>query len=691
MRLPSALLLAALSAEVAFTAPDPLVPVTGEYVATTPAYTYVLDRVDVFAEGYVDQIAAGPPSLLENGDLTPGHPYFGPVCDLQALRAGQDVSLEEFVRRYAERRAAIPEYIARVKAAGVDRVLAYICMMTTGGDPEKRTGFWAFWDNWDAFQRFNIPPRPQEDPINWQQRQPDGSPVIAYQREHPPYRPMFRWTNCINNPAWRTYQRWVTEEAARCGIDGFFVDNAGTQHCYCRYCRAGFEEWLRSRYTAAEIDELFDGDLSMAPDWRNGTDLRTAETLLFWRESIHRFLSDIRAWGTAIHGSFFVFPNGLHRRHYHIATSFRDCDLAMDENSVGEYGTHPGTIIAHVVAGMYARHTNDNMLAYKYATGAGFRCRVNVLCRSGYPQANYAEWGPNRNVGSLGIAEASAFGGGGCYLHRGPGAHPWLIEVRNTWNAFFDRCADDLTGKYPWGQVAIFAPVAPAYFNDRTTYSGVDHVLHVLAKHKILADLVTENTFNADWLARYRAVVVPFVPFMSDAQINTLIDYARSGGTLVLIGENVAARDHLGRERSPAARQVLLDAAAWHDPTSIHSALAEGGPLAEMPLAAVDEGPLVRLAAYTDDPAEPTELLVHLVNYDVRLGLDYDDVGTVEALSLRVPLPTGTRATSATLRAPGAEDIELEVTTRDGVALVTVPRLEIYALLRIPLERGGGQ
>jgi len=687
MRLPSALLLAALTAGTAFAAPDPLVPVSGEYVTTTPAYTYILDRGDVFREEYLGLIAAGPPSLLESGDLTPGHPYFGPVCDLDALRAGEDVPVEEFVRRYAEKRAAIPEYVASMKAAGVDRVLAYICMMTTGGDPETRTGFWALWDNWDAFSEFDIPPRPEEDPIAWQQRQVDGSPVIAYTREHAAYKPMFRWTNCVNNPAWRAYQRWVTEEAARCGIDGFFVDNAGTQHCYCEHCRAGFEEWLRSRYTAAEIDELFGGDLSMAPDWRKGTDLRTAETLLFWRDSIHRFLGDVRDWGAAIHGSFFLFPNGLHRRHYHIATSFRDCDLAMDENSSGEYGTHPGTLTTHIVAGMYARHTNDNILAYKYATGTGFRCRMNLLCRSGYPRGDYAELGPNANVGSLGIAEASAFGGGGCYLHRAPDAHPWLAEVRGTWNAFFDRCADDLTGKYPWGQVAVFAPVAPSYFNDHTTYSGVEHALHVLLKHKILADLVTENTFRPEWPARYQAVVVPFVPIMSDAQMQGLIDYAQAGGTLVLIGDDVAARDHLGRERAPKARQPLLDAATLHDPASIYPALAEGGPLGGMALAPRDAGPLVRMAAYTDDPAEPTELLVHLVNYDVRLGFDHDEVGSVEDLALSVPLPEGTTATAAVLRAPGAEDLDLDVSSAGGTARLTVPRLDIYAYVRLSLSR----
>lgn len=691
------ILVAALVALGALAAPDPLVPVSDEYVTTSPAYTYILDRGPVLTEegevdqAYIDLLAAGPPSLLENGDITPGHPYFGPVCDLAAIRAGEEVPVEEFVRRYAAKRAGIERYCDAAREAGCDRVIAYICMMTTGGDPEARTGFWALWDNWEAFEQFSIPPRPELDPINWQQRQPDGSPVIAYRRDHPPYAPMFRWTNCINNPAWRTYQQWVTEEAARIGIDGFFVDNAGTQHCYCEHCRAGFEEWIRSRYTDAEIAELFGGDLSMAPDWRGGTDLRTAETLLFWRDSIHRFLGDLREWGSAIHGSFFVFPNGLHGRPFHIATSFRDCDLAMDENSTGGFGTHPGQVTQHIVAGMYDQHVNDNMLAYKYATGAGFRCRTNLLCRAGYPQSNYAELGPNANVGSLGIAEASAFGGGGCYLHRGPRGGEWLIPVRERWNAFFDRCVPDLTGKHPWGQVAIFAPVAPSYFNDRNTYAGADNTLYTLLERKILADLVLENTFSAERLSRYRAVVVPYVPIMSDAQMQTLIDYARDGGTLILIGDRVASRDRFGRERDPADLRALEAAAALHTPGSVHPALAEGAPLADLPIGARNVGPLVRMAAYVDDTEAPTELLLHMVNYDVQLGMDYDEVGVVEDLALTVPLPDGTVAGGAILKRPDGDDLPVAVSSERGFARLTVPELTVYGHLRIPLQRGEGQ
>ncbi len=683
-----AAIVAILAASAVHAAPACMVP-TGEYVPTQLAYTDILDRSDYLNEGYAEALADGPPWLLENGNITPGHPYFGPMCDLAALRAGKPgPTVEEFVQQYRDNAEWTRQHVIDAKAAGVGLATAYICMMTTGGDPATRSGFWNFYDNWDAFAEFQIPPKPADDPETWQQRQPDGSPVIAYSRAHAAYNPMFRWTNCINNPSWRAYQQWVTEESARLGLDGFFVDNAGTHHCYCPYCRAKFAEWIKSRYTEDEIGDLFGDDLSMGPDWRNGTDLRTAETVLFWQESIHEFLGDVKRWGSAIHGSFFVFPNGLHRRAHFIATRFRDCDLAMDENSTGQFGTHPGMIEGHIIAGMYMTNVNDNILSYKYAVGAGTHCRTNLLCRSGYPNSDYGEFGPNANVGALGIAESAAFGGGGCYLMRGPRQHAWLNPVRATWNQFLDQNRQSLEGKFPYGQVGVIAFVWPGYFNDVSTYAGGKYVLERLGERHVLADLITERIFTPEWLARYPAIVVPYVPIMSESQRLALIEYARAGGTLILLGDKIASRDRFGRERDAAKVRELLDAATAHYQMDFGSALAPGGALADLTLCDQPGAAMVRLSAYVDDAQAPTEMTLHAVNYAVRLGLDHDEVRSVQGLGLSVPLPPNTSATEAILKIPGVEDTALSIVAGDGVAKIVIPQLDIYGLVQITLKRG---
>ena len=678
-------LLATVLAGPLAAAPDCMVS-TGAYHPTRVPYTYVLDRRNPYGDDYLDRYQVGMPGVIETGMLTPGHPYFGPVCDLAALRAGRaEPSIEESVRKYRKNAERAEKFVRKARASGARHVLTYICMNTTGGDPEKRTGFWRFYDNWDAFREFSIPPRPREDPETWQQRKADGAPVIAYSRAHPPYRPMFRWTNCINNPAWQTYQRWLTEEAARNGVDGFFVDNAGTLKCYCKHCRAKFAKRLKSRYTSREIEDLFGGDLSMTTGGANGTGLRKAEVQLFWQESIHDFLGKVKKWGSDIHGSFFVFPNGLHRRGYHIATRFRDCDVAMHENSSGDFGGNPGLVNLHIIAGLRVKNVNDHLLAFKYASGTGAHCRANMYSYPGYPKRDLAKLGANANVYALGVAEAAAFGGGGCYAPTGN--HAWLAPVREKLNRFFEANAELYRGKYPWGQVGIIGFVLPNYFGDKTTYNGVDQALHLLMSEHILADIIPERVFTPAWIARYAALVVPYCPIMSDRQIQTLARYAKAGGRLILLGKNIAERDQFGREREAENVQRLRTTATAHYEADLSQSLAGNGPLAGVAVCRQPSARLVRMAAYVNDPVRPEELILHCVNYDVDLGTAHNRVGVVHALQLAVPLPPNTRSSSAVFRAPGEAEIQLPVENSGSHARLTVPKLEIYGVIRLALER----
>ncbi|MGD9495525.1 MAG: hypothetical protein AB7Y46_04345 [Armatimonadota bacterium] len=680
---PACAFVAILTSAAAWAAPDSLVP-TWEYVPTQVPYTHILDYgTDIFGDEYLASLEVGPPHLITHHQLTISHPYFGPMCDLARIRAGEpEMSAAEAVEAYRRHREEVANYIERAHELGVEVVTSYVCLMTTGGEPDRRLGVWRFWDNWEAFAEFNLAPRPA-DPITWQQRKPDGSEHHFYTKEHPPYAPMFRYSNCVNNPNFQAYVRWIVEQAARAGLDGVFVDNGGSLRCYCDYCRAGFDAWLRARYTPAEIAELFGGDTGMAEDL-SATDLRRAETELFWQESIHRQLARIRKWGAEIRGSFFVYPNGLHGRAHYMATRFRDADLGMDENSSGAFGGHPGVARRHVVAGLYTQHVNSNMLAFRCAPAIGAQCRVSMMCYSGYPQRDEANLGPNVHVGYLGLAEAAAFGGGGTYLMYRPSQHPWMAHVRATMNDFFARNADLYARRYPWGQVAIFAPVLPGYFGDSSAYQAAGQALDVLADRGLLVDLLTEQTFSPEAMARYQMVVVPSVRIMSDAQMQALIDYAEEG-TLVLMGGETAARDQFGRERPMDQRLPLLSAADAQTPGTLPDDLAVKMPA---PLRAHDVAPLVRFAAYVDDWEAPTDLTVHCVNYDVDIGTAHDRVGAIEDLHLTIPLPPGTTATSATLKAPAAEDVELPVTGGAGVAEVTIPRLDVYAFVHLTLAGG---
>lgn len=662
---------------------------TGEYHPTQLPFTYVLDRRNPFDKSFLESYREGMPFLVEAGQLTPGHPYFGPVCDLGALRRGvPEPPVGEFVNRYRANRSRIPAAVAGLRAAGAGQVITYICMMTTGGDPAKRTGFWRFYDHWDAFAEFQIPARPAEDPEAWQQRQPDGSPVIAYTRAHPPYAPMFRWTNCVNHPGWRAYQRWVTEEAARLGVDGFFVDNANTMRCYCRHCQTRFAERLRERYTAEEQAELFGGDLAMAPGGKPPEGLRRAEVYLFWQESIREFLADIKAWGSAIRGRFYVFPNGLQGMSDQIGTRFRDCDLAMHEDSGGDLGGNPGVVRRHAIAGLYTRRVKDHLYEFRAAAGAGAVCRANVLAYAGYPKADPEHLGPNPNVALLGMAEAAAFGGGGSYAPIE--LHPWYAGVCAEFGRFVAANSALYAGKYPFGEVGVLAFVWPGFLGDRAAAAlSRASLLDALGRH-VLADLIPERVFSPEWLARYRAVVVPGCTVLTDEQLGVLAAYARQGGRLVVLGAEAGTRDACGRPRPLEALAGFREAAFRCD-RDLGPAWASGGPLAGLELCPENAGPLVRFAAYADAPRDPRQIVLHAVNYDVDVGLGAVRVGAVEGLEVSIHLPPGTRAVQAVWKAPGAPDcpLEVEAGAGGGRARFRIPRLDVYGLAAVTLTEKG--
>ena len=134
-------------------------------------------------------------------------------------------------------------------------MIPYICNQTMAGDPEKRAGFWKFYDSWDDYRGFGLPPRPATDPIEWLQRDPDGNIHYNYRWAHQAFRPERRFAPCPNNEHWSAWLEFVVDQMAQCGYDGVFVDN-NILHCYCSYCRREFRRFLGSRYTAAQRERV---------------------------------------------------------------------------------------------------------------------------------------------------------------------------------------------------------------------------------------------------------------------------------------------------------------------------------------------------------------------------------------------------------------------------------------------------
>lgn len=667
---------------LAWGAPEQLVP-AGDFLPSRIPFTYVLDYndADYFGDSYEKYYEQGPPGLLHMGTVTPAHSYFGPAHDAAAAQGKRPFPpVEEFVRQYKERMEKARALNKKLRQQGVGKIVAYVCMMTTGGDPDKRTGFWHFYDHWEAFMPLDAGPKPPVDPLQWQQRMPDGAEQHFYAKEH--YMPLFfRYANCVNNPYWQQYMKWIIRGAAEADFDGVFVDNASSQRCYCSYCQEGFAQHLRSRYSSSELQELFQNDLSLSTNFQS---LRGVETRIFWAESIYRFLAMLKAEGQRVRGAFYIFPNDLQGRPLNLEGMFRDCDLAMAENTVGTFGTNPGRVRSHVIAGIYISHVNDNIFMHQISAAAGALCRSALLTRPGYPKTEDA-WQLNLATAELGIAEAAAFSAGGCFLHDAPRRYPNFAIAREKYNRFFSRHRHLYEGFWPGGCVGVLTMLSGSLWGDRLHLSSAQQLLEVLLAAHVPADPIVERALNTD-LRRYRFILVPPISHLPDVWLKKLAEYARTGGQLLISAHpEIAMYDHLGRKRAAEA------IAQWRRlgkllPENSSEILRTQGSIRELSLTEEPQAELLRVAMYVDNPIHPRRLVLHLVNYNVMLGVKGGQIGVINKLPLRVPLPRGCKIRRITLTTPEQADQPLAWKQAGSFVSFVLPRLDIYAVCLLDME-----
>ncbi|MFQ5809894.1 MAG: hypothetical protein ACE5JM_09775, partial [Armatimonadota bacterium] len=487
---------------------------------TRAPVTYVLDygSKHLGHPEWLEATATAPPMLLHLGKDVPITHNWGPI---QALGGeNQAWGKGDSIRRLTpeelrERIDGLKGMVAALHEAGVELVMPYICSMTIAGHHETRAGLWEFWDHWGDYGGLGLGPRPPDDPINWMQRDADGNLVRFYRYDtpfYPPYEPNHRYAACVNNPNWRIYLQKVAELVARCGYDGSFVDNSGSQRCHCTYCQAKFDDFIAARYSPAERERYFGSrdvaDISLARSQEDG--LLWVETQRFWIKSLYDHQQDVREGAERVRKPFLIFPNGGHGRPQHVKLIYRDSDYIMFERSIGDYGTHPGLAKVNLVEDIFMRHYNDNIFQHKYTQCLGARVRPLILTRGGWPRTR-PEWEMNANIARLGMAEAAAFSGGGGFLLRPQ--YDRFGDALNEYRGFFEAHGDLYEGmdSFTQGGVVMFAE--QELYGNRAHFRSVKQITQQLLAEHMLFDHVTEEQFTREHLARYEVVVLPYVQF----------------------------------------------------------------------------------------------------------------------------------------------------------------------------------
>ncbi len=178
----------------------------------------------------------------------------------------------------AKRRLESLAYIKQARAQGIRLAIGYVCATSI-------VKLDAFDQNWTPQFRARF----HSTPAHWRQLDKNGQVLPSWYGA--PYEPA-----CMNNPDWRTYEKYMVRLQLEGGCDGIFFDNP-TVHpngCYCPFCMEKFDAFLKAKPGAAQpplhsVDSL--------REWAVGH----AKEFLEFRSTIAAdFLADMRAYARSI-------------------------------------------------------------------------------------------------------------------------------------------------------------------------------------------------------------------------------------------------------------------------------------------------------------------------------------------------------------------------------------------------------
>lgn len=700
-------------------------------------------------EAHYQRVLEGWPALLERiGTLRPDILYLAANGAFTLFgMTREDIPTVEQVRAQIEAQRA---ELAECRARGVEDVGFYQCAVSMRGNPDARHGIFALYDRWEEYAGvLNLGPKPPEDPGEWVQiRFDSGNPYIrAWDR--PDAGGNTGYMCCPNNPYWRRYSQAVVQTGAQIGYANLFVDNP-SMFCRCDWCRRGFADFLRRRFTPEEWGRLF-------PEiaWGEGSiedERLAAERVRFWQESVGAHLAGLKeamrrgnpgaTITLAANGSRLTLGPWYTSRPNLAQFAAAGVDLGFKESPYEFSGIN----LRPVGNGLLAVEPGNIFDGYRIAhaaSGGYYAC----------PAQAYANLREHDRLFRLALSEALALDG--CFLDGAPmGAE---LDSRGVMYDYVRAHRELFRTGESIARTAVILGDAEWYFDEdffADAYRDTGAIRDWLDEHQVPFDYVLESALTLERIERYEAVILPGFKALMDATAELLTEYARRGGSLIVSGPagthhpagperksplsaglpaGVAETDGLmiaevgsgrviacprrfadadlpagftmtaytisrpqtlgGKTRGPLLSVALeanrdLFLRALDAATELEPALVRGEPR-----------PGLRVAGRQDLRAGTPWMAVHVINE--RMPMRFSDTGAhfdlleeagphvYRDVPLVAPLPEGFRARSVQWAAiPSGGPAELRFEHVSGGLACGLPQVEMYSVLLVELEPG---
>ena len=542
----------------------------------------------------------------------------------------------------ARQRQASVTYLRNAKRLGIRLAIGYVCATSI-------VKLDAFDKNWppEFRSRFHQPPSA------WRQQDRKGNPLPSWYGGD--YQPA-----CMNNPDWRTYERFMVRQQLEAGCDGIFFDNPTVhpQGCYCQYCMDKFAQLLQREGV------LSAGGTQTVNTLRDLADKHPAAFMRFRGTIARDFLADMREYARTInHTALMTANNSLNSADvlylqcrtygYNIYEFSQAEDYVVVEDMSSQPRTLPGGQVIEYGPTYKQLH----------AISHGKPVVAVTIAESDYHTPP--------NLVRLAMAEAAA--NEASYLSWPTWPEPErkrMCDLIRPQADFLRRNADLLNGTRARRDVVLFLPFRNWLV---TAQCRASQLAAELARANVQFEVICEDDLHPETVSgalngkapgvsargipkQLRGTRVLIAGARADfvaSETNLLEAYTRAGGSLITAEKADWLKDVLASITEPSIR--------------------------------LEGAPTVR-AVVRD---QPRRTLVHLLNLNVqRISTSEDKVTPVTELRVAVLAPFkkvhSVRALTADAAGTsGALQFTSTAKGRDTLVQLTLPRLEIATILVI--------
>jgi hypothetical protein len=400
-------------------------------------------------------------------------------------------------------------------------------------------------------------PPPQDNPTTWITVQADGDfPFYRYAPYGEKVKPGFETWGCPDNPYYVHMMEGRVRAQAETGIDGSYVDwtqiAGGT--CYCDHTRRNFIDYLKKNLPAKVGEKKYGtGNYDEIALPKKRGEKFWMEWVVFRGQSVADFHGRLLAAARQVNPHFQIAGNVYGGFGYGPIAY----DAAGNFEMLGETDTFLYSEMQEYLDSAPRKNEAGvkitNSPALKFLAAASHGKPVIVYATEITPPIF-----PNPTdqalsaMAQINIAEAAA---NHCIFREKRLTPEGATQMYD----FMARNESFLLGCQLRSNVAVLASLNQ-YLADELSFAFV--ASRVLADRGIAHDLIVEKDLLDGTLARYDLVLVPYMPLLSLEKQKALVEYAKKGGIVMVLGES-GRKDQFGLEQSQNAFLAALKRTSW--------------------------------------------------------------------------------------------------------------------------------